>query len=149
MTHLFRCKKLLFGRATAMSTIKRMQRLLAILLLCNFGFPLLALATPTEQQSNLPACCRRGGKHHCAIQQANEHLQPSAESTARSISGKCPYSPSTGMLAAHFETLSVSFCQAVLGFVLAAPTSQSQTEALYRISFSRSRQKRGPPSLLP
>jgi len=134
------------GRATpSMSTIKRMQRLLAILLLCNFGFPLFALAASADRHFSLPACCRRNGNHHCAIQQANERVQSSG---GQAMSEKCPYSPSVGMLAAHVQTLSVSFPGAVLGVVLAAPTSQSQTEALYRISFSRSRQKRGPPSLL-
>jgi hypothetical protein len=50
--------------------LKRMlRRMLAITLLIAFGLPLAAplLAASTDTDSNLPACCRRHGKHHCSM----------------------------------------------------------------------------------
>ncbi len=44
-----------------------MRRISAVLLLVLFGVSLLAPAFASEADSNLPACCRRAGKHHCSM----------------------------------------------------------------------------------
>jgi len=46
-----------------------LRRMLAFALLIAFGLPLAAqaLGTSTDPDSRLPACCRRHGKHHCAM----------------------------------------------------------------------------------
>ncbi|GAC1423748.1 MAG: hypothetical protein NVSMB62_20300 [Acidobacteriaceae bacterium] len=45
-----------------------MRRFLAITLLIAFGFLLLSafVGLRAQGQSTLPACCRRGGAHHCS-----------------------------------------------------------------------------------
>jgi hypothetical protein len=45
------------------------RRLLTLALLIAFGSPLVAplFAASPDSQSNLPACCRRHGTHHCAM----------------------------------------------------------------------------------
>ncbi len=46
-----------------------MRKLLSLLLLAVFSLPLLlpALALAQGPESNLPACCRRNGAHHCMM----------------------------------------------------------------------------------
>jgi hypothetical protein len=44
-----------------------MRRLLASLLLVLISLSLVSPLLAAEKKSNLPACCLRGGKHHCAM----------------------------------------------------------------------------------
>src|SRR5437899_8371323 len=53
------------------STLKAMRRFLASALLLLFGFLLstpVILALDKDADSSLPACCRRAGRHGCAMQ---------------------------------------------------------------------------------
>jgi hypothetical protein len=49
------------------SSMVKMRRVPAILLVFLFGFSPIASALFVDDQSNLPACCRRDGKHHCGM----------------------------------------------------------------------------------
>jgi hypothetical protein len=57
---------------------RSVRRLLAISLLLLFSFPLVSplLALSANPETNLPACCRRDGKHHCQM-----NMQRSSAST--------------------------------------------------------------------
>ncbi|MFP5235473.1 MAG: hypothetical protein ACLGSD_06200 [Acidobacteriota bacterium] len=44
-----------------------MRRLLAIALVVLFWLPPVFALLPGAQDASLPACCRRGGAHHCAM----------------------------------------------------------------------------------
>ena len=107
-----------------------------------FSGPLISpMFTGTVDESSLPACCRRNGKHHCmmATMMMGEipgHLV---------IAEKCPYSPYAGLavMLPHAFATNVLRANVRCAAVLAAPVPQA--EAGYRISFHRSRQKRGPP----
>ena len=44
-----------------------MRRALTIFLILFFGFGPLALGLSASEDSRLPTCCRRHGKHHCAM----------------------------------------------------------------------------------
>ncbi|MBS1815981.1 MAG: hypothetical protein JSS87_13995 [Acidobacteria bacterium] len=46
-----------------------MRKLLAITLLAVFGLPFVSplFALSAKSESQLPACCRRNGKHHCTM----------------------------------------------------------------------------------
>jgi len=124
-----------------------MRRVPATLLLCLFSFSLIGPAVFAETESQLPECCRRSGKHHCSETPASSQ-EPSSGSEVKTAPQKCPYFP--------FVLAGPSDGKAALGIgfwtVFASEASQSagdvQTEARYRFSFSRSRQKRGPPALL-
>jgi hypothetical protein len=122
-----------------------MRRALASLLLAVFSFPLIAPAMFADAESQLPECCRRGGKHHCAM--TMDEAAPASGVTFRSIPQRCPLY--CGALSAPGDYVAVlKSSGAVFGALVSHPAIQLQVEAGYRISFSRSAQKRGPPVIL-
>jgi hypothetical protein len=122
-----------------------MQRVIAILLLVLFcslaGEPLFAASSGGE--SNLPACCRRDGKHHCAMGMTRE--TESSERHISTIGEKCPCCPASAA-AIHDQPFSAPPSMVFYAALVSHPSSQVQTRAQARISFDRSRQKRGPPA---
>jgi hypothetical protein len=125
------------------------RRFLSILLLAFFGLPFMSLlfALGTDLQSSAPACCRRNGAHHCL---GNTTERAGASKQAIEISAparKCPYSPKA-VAATHPNLLAPGTSAAVFAGIVSHPTGIAQTESNRRISWDRSRQKRGPPSLL-
>jgi hypothetical protein len=124
-------------------SIHRMRRTLALLLLAVFGFPLLAPAVFAEAALNLPECCRRGGKHHCAMMTDET---PADGVSFRTIQPRCPFYPATPIMPAVGYVAVLKSSRAILAAVAGHPV-HVQTEARYRISHSRSSQKRGPPVL--
>ncbi len=83
-----------------------MRRALACLVLALFSFPLISPVLYASGRPELPACCRRTGKHHCAS------MQPSAAVggglALRATPSRCPLYPG-------------GFTSQVLPQVLAAP----------------------------
>jgi len=125
-----------------------MHRVLAALLLGLISFGLIAPAVSADVLSQLPACCRVHGKHHCAMKHATAgHFSAESGVSVSSVDEKCPISFQGGMLGFHSQTIWFSGGQVFFGCILNHPAIQAQTEARYRIWFNRSRQKRGPPSL--
>jgi len=120
-----------------------MRRALAILLLGLFSFPLITPALfASDADSNLPACCRRGGKHHCAMMA----MQPDAPLSGPSAqAGRCTLFPTPGAIPGRPAVSLPVVSQAIFAGLLSHPASCPQAEALCRISYSRAGQKRGPP----
>jgi hypothetical protein len=81
-----------------MSYYDRLRRFSAILLLALFSFSLLsaALGAP-DPDANLPACCRRNGKHHCSMSMGGGSPQSGAGFHAND---KCPMYPGVVLSAA-------------------------------------------------
>jgi hypothetical protein len=124
-----------------------MRRFIAILLLAilssSLSAPLFGLSSNAD--SNLPACCRRNGKHHCAAGMAMAMQIDRSGKQIRTVSEKCPYCPyATTAAQGHFSPPPPN--GAFYASVLSHPSKFAQTEARFRISFDRSRQKRGPPA---
>jgi hypothetical protein len=120
------------------------RRAFAILLLLLFSAPLIApaLAFPPDN-SQLPACCRRDGKHHCAMTME----VGSIPSSFHVVSERCPYSPFTHgpLMPQHaFAAPADSTFSPASGPAAIA----REAEAGYRISADRNRHKRGPPQKL-
>jgi hypothetical protein len=65
-----------------------LRRISAILLLALFSFSLIGFAFQPDSDSNLPACCRRNGSHHCSLA---AHKRSSG--VGFSASGQCPMFP--------------------------------------------------------
>jgi hypothetical protein len=120
-----------------------MRQFQAVLLLVSFSLSLIGPVVSADSESQLPACCRRNGKHHCGMKQADDEL--SSGRPINAIKRTCPDFPSgpsgpsgsKAPLLHRDDTIELS--------VLSHPAGHVQTEARYRISFSRSSQKRGPP----
>lgn len=73
--------------------------------------------------------------------------EPESQSASdKIVSGKCAQFPGANSLPTSFESGTVRAVQATFAAIVSHPTAHAQTEARYRISFSRSSQKRGPPS---
>jgi hypothetical protein len=120
------------------------RRLLAISLLLLFSFLLVSpLLASDVVEANLPACCRRAGKHHCAMS------FDAGSQQGRSISivaEKCPCAPAVPATF-HLSVFAPPADDAVFAGLASHPAIHTQIEAQYRISFDRARQKRGPPTL--
>jgi hypothetical protein len=122
-----------------------MRRAPAALLLLLLSLPLIApLLVSAPDESQLPACCRRDGKHHCAM--AGMALQ-NIPSRFVVVSEKCPYCP---FLHAQLMLPHIFFRPASAFTAHAASIADivRETEAGYRISADRARHKRGPPARL-
>ena len=123
-----------------------MRRLQAILLLVAFSFPLVSLplvSLGTSGEEKLPSCCRRDGKHRCSMK--------GMAGSGAGLSGlraKCPVYPngqaSPALTAFDVPIPTLAGEAPVHGLAVLI----EQTEARYRISYSRAGQKRGPPSFL-
>jgi hypothetical protein len=119
------------------------RRALSISLLLLFSFLLISpLLGSDVVQANLPACCRRAGKHHCSF------VDPGSQQTpgVGLIAEKCPHMPAI-TAAFHLSLFAPQASEALFAGLTAHPAIHAQTAAQYRISFDHSRQKRGPPAL--
>jgi hypothetical protein len=120
----------------------QMRRFVSIvfLLLCSLG-PLSALL-PGSAESQLPACCRRHGVHHCAMATASE--QGSGGGHVVTAPAHCPqYHRGSAATAGVFTPAT--------GLGIAQPLDTSaviagiQTVTLHR---ARASADRGPPAIL-
>jgi hypothetical protein len=107
-----------------------------------FGLPLaLPLFSAQAAEQNLPACCRRDGRHHCSM--PKDGSQPNI-----SIVGeKCPVAPASPAFLLHFS-FTPGTAAAIFAGITCHPAISPQTEAQFRVSFDRARQKRGPPAFI-
>jgi hypothetical protein len=121
-----------------------MRRSLAIVLTLVFSSLLILPAFATSAESNLPACCRKNGKHHCMMRMGKSSA---SDAFLAAIGEKCPYFPHS-TVAAHLETFTPALNQAIFAGIVRHPAVSPQTEAGYRASYLRSKQKRGPPTLI-
>jgi hypothetical protein len=126
------------------SYTQSMRRILAITLLIAFGSPLIVplLASTPDLQSNLPACCRRNGLHHCTT------MAPSAAAGTPALKappcGNYP-SPATPLRLAA-AALAAPPTPSTTALQTSAPPAVTRP-GVYT-SVPPSNQKRGPPTLL-
>ncbi len=126
------------------ATLDDVRRTLSILLLLLVAMPLLAPLFAAQAAATLPVCCRRAGAHQCA---GGDMMMRAMSDTGRTLSiirTKCPAFPKA-VAATLLQPALFSQVQSRFAAIVAHPCGQPQTEARYRIAFSRSRQKRGPP----
>src|ERR1700761_5747488 len=129
-------------------SIRLLRKLLSILLLVVFGFPVVSplFALSTTGATRLPACCRRDGKHHCTASAADRGNLTSHGTQLSAPAGKCPYSPPAVSLTPN-QWVALPIGEAVFASLVSHPSGVAQTESMRRISRDRARQKRGPPVL--
>jgi hypothetical protein len=124
--------------------MKRMRRLCAIWLAALFAFSVAGPALLAGSESQLPECCRRSGKHRCGLNPVSPQDQSSDTFLDREPD-KCPCVPGSGTVGAHRYAGGVISCHIILVSPVSHTTLQVQSEARYRGSYNRARQKRGPP----
>jgi hypothetical protein len=120
----------------------KVRRFWAMLLLGIFSFTLIGPALASASTgSDLPACCRRDGKHHCGMAGS----KPS--SGAEWQSARCPSFPSVkGLPSAHDLAAAPPPIDRIIAPAPAHRAVRPQSAAARRASFELGRQKRGPPA---
>jgi hypothetical protein len=122
-----------------------MRRAIAISLMMLFSWTLIAPFVVPDTDANLPACCRRNGKHHCMMRMMER--RSSSQNGFTSVSEKCPCLPAS-TCAVDSPTYKAETGKQFYPDAVRHPAIAPQTETLYRISSLRSHQKRGPPTPL-
>ena len=125
-----------------------MRRALAFLLAALFSFELIAPALLASAASDLPACCRRNGKHHCAMADMDGSGGMPAGPSLKALQPKCTFFPKTAAVPACSSNVVLSVAPVVgapnlMGSATAAPDDNRSLTAL-----PGSVRKRGPPSNL-
>jgi len=135
-----------------------MRRILSILLLISLGLGpgatalsasvlsgLAAAWTGNVDESRLPACCRRNGKHHCAM--GSQDGSPSSNSeTSVSANDSCPYMPHALASTAPVSAALVATASGTIPLAIEAHAVHA-CEAAPTVSNRRNWPKRGPPAL--
>lgn len=125
-----------------------MRRALASLLLAFLSFPLVTPLVLAHSVVQLPACCRRDGKHHCAMAgMAGQQMGP-AGAGLQGIQSKCPLFPQSGPVPFSSKIAppcTASRIRAQLSFLTAVPGS---AEDGVKFVLPGSVPKRGPPPIL-
>jgi hypothetical protein len=133
--------------ALSRTLLTYMRRTIAVFMLLIFGSflgaPLLATSN-SNLQNDLPACCRRNGSHHCVTRMME------GDPGSRQVSAppeRCPFFPHIWQLTpVQNPAIAPSPAGAFYAALQSHPACHTQSEAQRRISFDRSRQKRGPPA---
>jgi hypothetical protein len=113
------------------------RRLLSIAIMLLMSFQLIAPAFGQTPQAHLLLCCRHNGAHHCMTITYTEIPM---------VHQHCPASQGAAT-AAHASAWMIGSSHAASAADVVEKLKVRQVEAGYRISFHRSRQKRGPPVL--
>ena len=125
-----------------------MLRAIAVLLVSLLGFGMMAPAMSAYTGAELPACCRTHGKHKCEMRHPSSAIDGQSAAFLHSIREKCPFSSDGGFIAVAPLGFFPAGVSAQRGLFAPEPNRVAEAEARYRVSFSRTRQKRGPPAFL-
>jgi hypothetical protein len=123
------------------------SKVIAIALLLVFAGDTILPGLFTGSESKLPACCRRNGKHHCASMNMQQQAETSGPAI-KAIQTRCPYFPAAAQEQTYSTTILPKRQASSFALIFSAAAGHAQTEARFRLSFSRASQKRGPPTLL-
>jgi hypothetical protein len=122
-----------------------MRRAITSVLLALFSFPLIAPVLLANVASDLPACCRRDGKHHCGM--ADPQESPSGHAV-RATQSKCPLYPKASSVAGDSQTVLSSDAPRVGAPPLFRSSRRMASHDTTLVALRGSVQKRGPPHSL-
>jgi len=120
------------------------SKLITCVLLLLFASDMAVPFLPADSGSALPACCRRGGKHQCAMMSMNAG---DGDDSPKVAADRCQSFPQRDITANTDSSSAPPALQSIISPAISHPAAKAQTEAHYRVSHSRVRQKRGPPFL--
>jgi len=102
-------------------TLILVKRIGAMLLLGVISFLLIApVAMAQDPESQLPACCRTHGKHHCMMSTADASAA-SAGVSLRATRERCPLFPRGGVLGCYHGTVTLTASQQFFAGVVSHP----------------------------
>jgi len=130
------------------ASIRILRKLIAIALLAVLGLPFASslFALTPKSEANLPACCRRNGKHHCMMSMAERNQLLGDKPGFSAPLDKCPYSPVAILGIRHPINFMPNSGQTIYAGLVSHPTGVAQTECKLRIAHDKARGKRGPPA---
>ena len=126
---------------------KRLRKFLAIALLAVFGLPFVSplLAMTARSEANLPACCRKHGKHHCMMSAVERsRLNPGKPAFTAPVE-KCPYAPAAILSTQHPTKLASPSWQMFYAKVGTGCAGIGPTILQWRLARGKAHGKRGPP----
>ena len=124
-----------------------MRRGFSLLLILLFTLGPLAATVQGDDESRLPACCRRNGAHHCAMSESAARLiaEAYAGKSIFTAPSTCPRFPGS----VYTVTNSIHALAAApidLSGLAVNLHSPSATQSAARISQARTRSSRAPPA---
>jgi hypothetical protein len=135
------------GRARTLYNVS-LRRALAILLLFAFSVPLIPLTVSAHDAApQLPACCRKDGKHGCSMKGMTDPGKQSSRASIKSPS-RCASFPTAVFVTAGGKAVAPPASSGIAPEIFEPFSAAEQAETHWRISFSRAWQKRGPPPSL-
>jgi len=122
-----------------------MRRALSIVFVLFFGLgPLSALSGASDDDANLPACCRRNGAHHCAMAAMMARMMASS-GPSFSAPATCPLYPH-GTAAAIAPAFAPAVAPASQPMILVAAFETASRHTATPSSPSHTHAGRGPPT---
>jgi len=122
-----------------------MRRALASVLLAVIGSPLVTPLLFAGSRAELPACCRRDGRHHCGAGMAG--MASPAMPSSKTLLPKCPFFPKPGAHPADSKFVTVVRRIPVGAVDLVGLQANHALSAPPPAGRRGAEQKRGPPSL--
>ncbi len=124
-----------------------MRRLFSILLVVFFGLGPLAITLQGSDDPRLPACCRRGGAHHCSMDDAAlARIIHDSGAPAISAPSHCPLYPLSAPAAiASVHALAVLRAPSIALCLQSCLLPAQRVHALRSQALSRA--VRGPPDI--
>jgi hypothetical protein len=119
------------------------SRAMSLMLLLVFAGNAAVPAFFTHSDSDLPPCCRRNGAHHCAMMHGLD-----ADGGSKLVAAPCPNFPAHSVAVFTERSTPPPPATVVMAVLRAQPADREQIETLYRVSYNRTRQKRGPPTII-
>lgn len=114
------------------SSMVKMRRVRALLLVFLFVFSLIGPAFFVDADSNLPACCRRNGKHRCGMMAET----PSSGLSVHAPRTKCPLFPSGGTVLPHSGAALLTASQPAGAAIVGQIITRAKADAGYRVFLS-------------
>ena len=122
-----------------------MRRVPAILLLAVFSLSLIGPALFADTDTNLPACCRRDGQHHCDMM--STRTDSASDLSMHTSARRCPFFPKTGALLPHAGPALPTASQSLSAVLLVDRHISAHKEPGHPVALALSHHKRGPPVL--
>ena len=120
-----------------------LHRILAILLTAVFSLPLITPLLSASADPQLPACCRKDGKHACAMRKA----APASGPAVSAVKPACPLYPVGNPSFAQSDALAAPPLQAATAVLRGSGQLLARAEHRAPTTLGHALPDRGPPTV--